>query len=124
MTPRQQLHPSRVKPNPAHRGFHVVANRASTLPDDTIVILDSGATTHMCPDRTLFRNYITLEEPIPISWGNNSSNSAIGRGDLYYSSYNDNQEYETYLENVLHVPALGYQTLISLSQLEENHYRI
>jgi transposase InsO family protein len=108
----------------AFPAIRIFAGTATNSPENSTVILDSGCTTHMCPQHIYFTNYTKLTEPINVSWGNASTNQAIGRGSIYFTATSKGETVTSYFNDVLHVPALGLQTLISLSQLDTPEYKI
>ena len=107
-----------------NQGFHAVAKLASESTAVHRVILDSGSTVHMCSDLSLFQNYIPAAETISISWGNNSVDHARGSGKISFSYQLHGTTYVGFFKDVLHVPALGTQTLISLAAMEKNGKRL
>lgn len=113
-TPAQQ--PAR----PRHSAFPAFVHRASTASTPKMsVILDTGSTAHMCPSREYFQDYTVLDPPLPIGWGNQSSDFAIGSGNVFFQhTLPDGTTTVSHFCNVLHVPALANQTLISVSQME------
>ena len=70
-------------------------------------MLDSGATSHMANDISLFRLYAKLQTPINVYIGDGRSVPAVGRGSVLLSCLQPNGKMEEILvEEVLHVPAL------------------
>lgn len=75
--------------------------------------IDSGASQHMSPVQTLFRDYKALDTPRLILLGDNSSYNAIDIGCILLRLPNQ----QTFLiPDVLHVPGLA-KNLISISQI-------
>lgn len=93
---------------------------SSSTPVASLVLLDSGCTQHMCPSFDLFSDYTPLS-PTPVSWGDSSTSSAIGRGTLHFTHTVNGVTRTSTFTNVLHVPALTHITLISLDQLVLNN---
>ena len=73
-------------------------------------IIDTGATSHMCNDRSLFDKYTKLQKRQRVFLGNGHHLNAVGRGTVYVDlSSGDNQKCK--LSNVLYVPDLSYNLL-------------
>ena len=51
-------------------------------------IMDSGATQHMCPERTLFKNYHSLKVTRPVTTSDGHRMDAAGEGDIEVLAYN------------------------------------
>ena len=81
------------------------ALRAGDESDNTWWI-DSGATSHMNPDRDEFTSYAEFKEPIAVNLADDSFLLAPGSGSVPIRIYDVNQErnIDLVLENVLYVP--------------------
>lgn len=79
------------------------------MKDDSSWIIDSGATSHMCPTLSIFQEYkpVKTKQLVVLPNGKNQSVSHIGNILLFYSLQ---------LKHVLHLPAFKYK-LLSVSQL-------
>lgn len=95
---------------------------SSDSTSESNIIFDSGCSSHMSPLFEFFYNYALLTPPVTIGWGNESSSSAIGVGDIAFESTVDGLTKSGYFHDVYYVPALGKMTLISLSKLEDKGY--
>lgn len=80
--------------------------------DKSAWYLDSGATEHMSPKRSLFKNYKRIEKEHPIRIGNGHVIYAVGKGNIDVSVFDGKKWNDKFLENVLHVPDL-YANLFS-----------
>ena len=86
----------------------------------TTWVLDSGATVHVCSDKTLF-NFINPTST-SIKWGNTTSNiRASGIGDISVI-FNSTNEKAT-IKDVLYVPELGVN-LLSLGLIASKGYSL
>lgn len=80
---RQDRHNSNT-----HQGVFMgrVTSLSSCTSDDisseSNIIFESGCSSHMSPLFEFFYNYAVLTPPVTIGWGNESSSSAIGIGDI------------------------------------------
>lgn len=83
--------------------------------------LDSGATYHLCSNRSWFANYRRFDEKRAITAGNGESMIAIGRGDVYLSMYDGINWNDGMLRNVYHVPDV-IANLVSAGQLTDNGF--
>ena len=79
-------------------------------------IIDSGASQHMCNNRSLFSRFENFATTITIA--NNTTMNAVGRGDVKIVT--KNEKYFT-LTNVLFVPQLA-SNLISVTSATKNHH--
>lgn len=84
--------------------------------------LDSGATEHMSPNISIFRNYRRIAEH-PVRIGNGQIIYAAGKGDVDISVYNGERWTDKYLENVLHVPDL-FANLFSQGKVLDKGYKL
>ena len=91
--------------------FMGLANETATAGADYLQdcwVLDSGATRHMTPNVSVLQDFQHLDQPIAVSYGNNMTGKAIGKGrvELYP---------EMYLLDVQYVPGLA-TNLVSIKQ--------
>ena len=81
------------------------------------VILDSGATAHFCPDRSMFTTYVpTAHKAVTAADGRILS--SIGRGDILLQVPNGSGVSKFKLKNVAHAPSMAF-TLISIGKLDD-----
>ena len=82
-------------------------------------ILDSGASTHICCDKTLFSSLFPTEKSV--NWGNASSITAkfMGNVELIFNS----TKQKAILENCLYIPEIG-MNLLSLGKLAQKELNI
>jgi hypothetical protein len=78
-------------------------------------IVDSGVTSHFCPDRGKFLNYVTIE-PQPIHTADGTTINTIGKGDVRLDLPLGNKQTTVTLKNALYVPKMAF-TLISTNQI-------
>jgi len=78
-------------------------------------IIDSGATSHFCPDREKFLNYVAIE-PQAIHTADGMTISAIGKGDVELDLPLGDKRMTVTLKNALHVPKMAF-TLISTNRI-------
>ena len=71
--------------------------------------VDSGATCHMCNDRTLFVNFNSLAEPRYITLGDGHTVKAVDV--LLRISTDDVETNKCKLQDVLYVPKLSFNFL-------------
>src|ERR1700730_6516228 len=81
------------------------------------VILDSGATVHFCPDRSMFVTYSpTTHKPVTATDGRVLN--SIGRGDVLLEVPNGTGVSKFKLKNVAHAPSMPF-TLVSIRKLDD-----
>jgi len=81
-------------------------------------ILDSGASHHMSSHRILFRNYRECETHVHIA--NGSKMIATSIGDIWLMAKAARGEWnDVQLQNVLYVPELGPQNLVSVRSIQQ-----
>ena len=73
-------------------------------------IVDTGATCHMCNDRTKFVNFTPLGEPEKVYLGDGHYLKAVGKGTVYLE-LSRNKKQKCKLSDVLCVPDLAYNLL-------------
>ncbi len=83
--------------------------------------LDSGATKHYCPDRTLFRGYCELETPQNILVADGKSVAGVGTGEIIWQDECLGESVT--LKDVLYAPAMN-QSLISVARITENGFTV
>ncbi len=79
-------------------------------------IIDSGASTHMCPDRSYFSSYMKLNTPKCIWVADDQMINAIGIGNIKVKLFLDGQSHPGTLKDVLHLPSLS-EPLLSTTQM-------
>ena len=77
--------------------------------------LDTGATDHMCPDRSLFVRYRQLEQRKKITLTSEDVIFAVGIGNVEVMAYDGRNWIRRVLEDTLHVPESHYH-LMSMSR--------
>ena len=82
-------------------------------------IIDSGCTSHVTHDRSIFTSYTPSSTMSKLDLGANSSATIIGRGDVRLDlCMPDGSTKPCLVKNVLHVPDLRYQ-LLSVSAMSK-----
>ena len=82
-------------------------------------IVDSGATCHMCHDRSLYSEYAELEKPVQVSLGDGRKLEALGKGVVTVRAKSSTKKCKKLkLHDVLLVPGLSYN-LMSVSKAAE-----
>jgi gag-polypeptide of LTR copia-type len=84
------------------------------------VTVDSGATSHFCPDRSKFITY-TLIAGEEVIAADKRVMEAKGVGDIAITLPNRDSETEVILREVYHVPAMA-STLISIGRIDVSNY--
>ena len=83
-------------------------------------VIDSGATNHMCFDKSLFKNISNIDENISVKVGDGSSLPVEGKGDVRINiKLPTKRVIKCHLKNVLYVPKLAHN-LISVSQIAQD----
>ena len=80
------------------------------------VVVDSGATSHFCPDRAKFISYHRIT-PETITAADSHSFEAIGCGDVRIELPNQSKTTTVLLKNALHAPGMA-ASLISVAKLD------
>ena len=81
--------------------------------------IDSGATCHLCNERSAFVSYETLKAPLKVKLGDGYEIDGIGSGTVALTTQLSNGKYKKCtLHNVLHIPTLSYN-LLSVSTATE-----
>jgi hypothetical protein len=102
--------------NYAFTSTAVVSRTKQTLPSENHgAIIDSGSSSHFCPDRTKFRNFVSIE-PQEIHMADGSITSATGKGDVELNLPNGEGQTKVTLKNTLYVPKMT-NTLISTNRM-------
>jgi len=78
-------------------------------------IIDSGATSHFCPDRSKFLNFVFIE-PQDVHTADGSAVSTIGKGDVKIDLPNGKEHTSVTLWNALYAPKMAF-TLISTRRI-------
>ena len=82
-------------------------------------IVDSGATCHMCNDRSLFIELRKLDNPLEVTLGDGYNLDAIGRGVVVpETKLPSGRTKRCKLQDVLYVPKLSYN-LLSVSRMSD-----
>ena len=87
--------------------------------DKEIWTVDSGATSHMTPYRSIFKSYKKLKEKIPIAVGNNGLMLAEGIGSVQCMINKQKLEFKA----VLHVPDLS-RNLLSVKKVTNGKLKV
>ena len=102
--------------NYAFTSTAVVSRMKQTLPSKNHgAIIDSGASSHFCPDRTKFMNFVSIE-PQEIHMANGLITSTTGKGDVELNLPNGESQTKFSLKNTLYVPKMT-NTLISTNRM-------
>ena len=97
---------------------------AATVPDEAESwIVDSGATCHLCNDRSMFTVFNDLESPQEIVLGDRHTLDAVGIGDVILNLVVNGKNKRRRLRDVLYVPQLVYN-LLSVSKATETGKRV
>jgi len=78
-------------------------------------IVDSGATSHFCPDRSKFTSFVQIE-PQSVHTADGSSISATGRGDVQIDLPLGNTSTQVTLKDTLYTPKMAF-ILISTNRI-------
>src|SRR5882762_4265747 len=78
-------------------------------------VIDSGATSHFCPDRSLFTTYVAID-PIEVKTANGSVCNAIGRGSVRVDLPLGQKNTPVALKDALHTPKMAC-TLVSTRKI-------
>src|SRR5260221_873850 len=79
-------------------------------------IIDSGASSHICADRSWFSTYSLLNPPRPIYLGDKRVIHAIGQGQIEIKIHLGIDHRHTIVKDVLHCPQIG-MNLLSVTHL-------
>jgi GAG-pre-integrase domain len=112
-------HERKVRLNTAHAVSSAL--RAGAAQSNSSIILDSGASTHMCPHRLWFKS-LRSRERTDILLGDNSSIACDKEGTIYFSMAFCGKNTQFCLDNVLFTPGLKH-TLFSCSALASAGYQ-
>ena len=85
--------------------------------------MDSGATCHLCNDRSIFTVFNSLENPQEIVLGDGHTLDAVGVGDVVLNLVVDSKIKKRRLRDVLYVPKLAYN-LLSVSKATETRKKV
>jgi len=88
-----------------------VAKQLNVPVDCCGAIIDSGATSHFCPDCDKFMNFVVIELQA-IHTADGTTINAVGRGDVKLELPLGNKRMTVTLKNALYVPKMAF-TLIS-----------
>lgn len=83
-------------------------------------IIDSGATSHMSSDITIFENFIKRESKVRIANGDVVYSKGVGNARIWYHG---NKLIQIKLENVLYVPHLD-GNIISVNQIMKKGFQV
>jgi transposase InsO family protein len=92
-----------------------IANQLNIPLERHGAIIDSGATSHFCPDFSKFQNYVPID-PQDIRTEDGSSVSAVGRGDVQIDLPLGDKRTAITLRNTLYAPKMAF-TLISTNRI-------
>ena len=111
-TKAQKAAPTTTQENSDSESSGLIASHAlsaSSSNEQSIWIIDTGATCHMCHDSKLFTTLHQLEDPIDVVLGDGQALTAVGRGEVMLDMVLPNGESKSCtLHDVLYVPALSY----------------
>src|SRR5258708_31797689 len=93
-------------------------SQGTSNPNHTYIYLDSGASTHMCHDRSYFTLYRKLDPPKIINTANGPS-KAYGIGDIEVRTYLDGKPSPGLFRNVLYLPSAS-EMLMLVAQLSDS----
>jgi len=94
---------------------HIAQDPSSSL-NFTHFIVDSGASAHMCPEKSYFSSYWKIE-PLKHIWvANNHTIEAIGVSDIKVQTFLDGQPHAGIFKEVLHLPTLS-ESLLSVTKM-------
>jgi GAG-pre-integrase domain/gag-polypeptide of LTR copia-type len=110
-------HARKVRLNTAH----AVSSALRAAQDSSRIILDSGASTHMCPHRSWFKG-LRSRERTDILLGDDSSIACDSEGTINFSIVFRGKNIRFCLDNVLFTPRLKH-TLLSCSALAYAGYQ-
>ena len=86
--------------------------------------MDSGATSHLCYDHTLFSELHALENPLDITLVDGHSLKATGKGTVMLDMrLPSGKTQKCKLHDVLHVPSLSYN-LLSVSKVAQRGNKV
>ncbi len=88
------------------KGKEENCNQIEMAEKGQMFFIDSGASSHMMYDNTLFSQYRKLMKKVPVRLGNGSIVHAVGIGTVDVSTTHDGNVCEFSLQNVYHVPDL------------------
>ena len=107
---RQSANPTESEQTGNH--ILVLTTHALSATDKGTWIVDSGATTHMCNDSSLFRNMKKLEPPLQVTLGDGHSLEGTAEGTVVIETLlPDGGTTICRLENTMYVPGLSYSRL-------------
>lgn len=86
-------------------------------------LVDSGASTHVCGNKSDFSTYRTLDQPIWVQSMDGNTWPAIGVGDVILTFLHNNHYKQLKINDVLYV-AQSCANLLSVSRLTENGYDV
>lgn len=114
------------KQNTAKTAVDVKTNIALLADEDesrarNLWILDSGATEHMTSDRRKFSNLRHHASEVEVA--NSERINVSGVGDISFPIYEENEERNITIQNVLYVPKLG-GNLLSIGRIEEKGLKV
>ena len=92
-----------------------VAEKINVPAERRGAIIDSGATSHFCPDRAKFINFVAIE-PQDVHTADGSTISAIGKGDVKLDLPLGDKRTTVTLKNTLYTPKMAF-TLISANRI-------
>ena len=115
---RQSANPTESEQTGDH--ILVLTTHALSAADKGTWIVDSGATTYMCNDSSLFSNMKKLEPPLQVTLGDGHSLEGTAEGTVVIETLlPDGGTTTCRLENTVYVPGLSY-SLLSVSKASSN----
>jgi hypothetical protein len=80
-------------------------------------VVDSGASSHFCPDRAKFATFRAIEER-PIKTADGRTLKAIGMGDVHIDLPNGSRRTKAVLKDAVYAPDMAF-TLVSVGRLDD-----
>ena len=94
-------------------------SKDSHTPDDfSYFIIDSGASAHMCHDRSYYTSYQKLDHPKHIWIADDCTIDAVGIGNIKIRTQLHGQSTSSIIKGVLHLPELS-MSLLSTAKLAD-----
>ena len=115
----QRVNLSQIKKDDKHGDVFAFALYTENINDITHWYLDSGASCHLCCNKSLLRNYKSLKKKVDVHLADNHIVPAVGVGTIEFTV--DGKS--ILLKNIYHVPALS-TNLLSISSLAKLDYKV
>jgi len=97
--------------------FNDVAESLQVPKSKRGAVVDSGASSHFCPDRTKFVTFCPIEEQ-PIKTADGRTLKAIGMGDVHIELPNGSHRTKAVLKDAVYAPDMAF-TLVSVGRLDD-----